>query len=205
MDMDERPGVGTSSGFEGTAGRLAAPIMAWMNRDMEEAAAEAIGLEPTWTALSLGCGPGVGVATLARLLPHGRVVGIDPSVSMLRAAAGRNHEAMASGRVVLERTAADQLPWPEATFDAATAVNCMQLWPSLEASVAELTRVLRPEGTFVAMTHEWAVAKRTSPDDWQKAVCRSFVAHGFREPRTSRRRFRSGPALVLCTQAGLVR
>jgi ubiquinone/menaquinone biosynthesis C-methylase UbiE len=193
------------SQFDGLAGRLSAPVMAWMNRDMEEAAAEALGLEPSWTALSIGCGPGEGVASLARRLDTGRVVGIDPSSAMLQAAARRNRAATGRGQVVLQSATADRVPWPEASFDGVTATNCLQLWSPLRASVAELARVLRPGGIFVAMTHVWAVERRMPPDDWLVAVCRALTEHGFRTPRTGRRRFRSGSALVLRTEAGLRR
>src|ERR1700739_3817714 len=95
-----------TSSFEGTAGRLAGPVMARMNRDMERAAIDELAPAPHESVLALGFGPGVGIAELLRRLPRGVIGGVDPSAAMVQQARRRNLAAVERGRVLLERSAA---------------------------------------------------------------------------------------------------
>ncbi len=183
--------------FEGITGRVAAVVMAGMNRDMEVAAVEALGPRATPDALSIGCGPGEGMAALTGRFPEARTVGIDPSAAMVRAARRRNREAIRRGHAEVVRASADAVPEPDGAFGAATAVNSLQLWDPLDPSVAELARVLRPGGVFVAMTHEWAVRRHGSVDHWLDHIGDVLARHGFGDVANERRRFRSGDGLVV--------
>src|SRR5262249_5378637 len=94
--------------------------------------------------VEIGFGPGVAIQLLADKVSH--VAGVDPSCMMLRQAEQRNAAAIRGGRVTLRRGLADHLPFADAGFDAALAVNSMQLWPDAAAGLRELRRVLRPGG-----------------------------------------------------------
>jgi SAM-dependent methyltransferase len=198
--MGRRPP--SSRSFDGISGRVAARVMARLNRDMEEAAVAALGEDIEPDALSIGCGPGEGVAALVRRMPAGRVVGIDPSAAMVQVAARRNRQAIGVGRVVLVRSSADCVPEPDGTFHVATAVNSLQLWEPLDASIRELVRVLRPGGRFVALTHDWAVEQRGGADAWLEVVGGALSAHGLTVTATARDRFRSGTGLLLRAERG---
>ena len=139
-------------GFEGAAGRVAGAVMARLNRDMEQAALDALAPGPADAVLSIGFGPGVGLTELARRVPEGRGAGIDPSATMVALARRRNRDAVESGRLVLAGAAAEAMPWPDDSFDGVLAVNSIQLW-ALREGVREVARVLRPGGRFVALTH----------------------------------------------------
>ena len=71
--------------------------------------------------------PGVGIDALLARARDGWVAAVDPSWAMIRAARRRHRDAIAAGRVTLARTDAARLPWPDATFDGATAVNSVML------------------------------------------------------------------------------
>src|SRR5262245_34900076 len=77
-------------------------------------------------------------------------------------------------RVRLERTTAARLPWPDDSFDGATAVNSIMLWKPLDASVAEVARVLRPGGRLVTITHDWALRDPS-------AIENALTSNGFAE------------------------
>src|SRR5215467_9698172 len=118
---------------KGVLGRLGGVIMARVNRD---AAAEVIGLldvRPDDRVLEVGFGPGVGIQLLARRATDGWVAGVDQSQEMVRQAAARNADALRSRRVDLRYGSVERLPFADATFDKALAINSMQAWPDAGA------------------------------------------------------------------------
>lgn len=96
--------------------------------------------------LEVGFGPGAVLRRLSEMVPDGTVAGSDPSPEMIRQARARNAAAIKTGRVVLRQAAAERMPYPDAGFDKALAVNSMQVWPDAGAGLRELRRVLRPGG-----------------------------------------------------------
>jgi ubiquinone/menaquinone biosynthesis C-methylase UbiE len=186
-----------TSSFDGTAGRLSGPLMARINRDMELAAIDELAPPPDAAVLAVGFGPGVGVAELTKRLPRGFVGGVDPSAAMVHQAHRRNQSAVESGRVTLERSTADSIPWPDGNFTGALAVNCVQLWDPIDASVREVARVLAPAGRFVSTTHVWAIEKRSALVQWVSATSELLSGAGFDQIAHRIVSFRSGQGLVL--------
>jgi demethylmenaquinone methyltransferase/2-methoxy-6-polyprenyl-1,4-benzoquinol methylase len=87
--------------------------------------------------LDVGCGTG---ALGARLAPPYRVVGVDLSEAMLRAARER-------GRPMgLVQASAFRLPFGDASFAAAVSAFVLRNLHDLPAAFAELARVVRPAG-----------------------------------------------------------
>jgi SAM-dependent methyltransferase len=73
---------------------------------------------------------------------------------MLNQARARNAAALAERRLDLRLAAADSLPFDEASFDVAFAVNSVQVWPDPVAGLKEIRRCLRPGGQLaLAFTH----------------------------------------------------
>ncbi|MEU3790839.1 class I SAM-dependent methyltransferase [Streptomyces fructofermentans] len=106
------------------------------------AAGAVLGLLPRTGGALLDIGCGTGIVT-RRLAAAGlRVTGADAAGGMLRQAAERT-----PGRVVLADTR--QLPFPDALFDAVSAVWLLHLLDDADRVVQEAARVLRPGGVFV--------------------------------------------------------
>jgi ubiquinone/menaquinone biosynthesis C-methylase UbiE len=183
--------------FDGAAGRLAGPLMARMNRDMEFAAIDELSPAHDASVLAIGFGPGIGVAQLTKLLPAGFVGGVDPSAAMLQQASRRNRSAIEQGQVSLDRRTAESIPWRDGTFDGALAVNCIQLWEPLDDSVREVARVLAPAGQLVAITHVWAIEKRSPFERWVRDTSEILGGAGFDDVTHRTASFRSGQGLVL--------
>ena len=184
-------------GFEGTVGRVAGAVMARLNRDMELAAIDELALASSAEVLAVGFGPGVGIAALrrARASSQGRAAWTRrPPWSSRRASV----TAPPSGRAGSSwpRQRAEMVPWPDGVFDAAVAVNSMQLWDPLPAAVRELARVLRPGGVLVALTHTWAVEKRMATEEWTSTTRDLLQRSGFTDVTVGTRTFRSGTGLV---------
>lgn len=133
----------------GVLGRLGGLIMSRTNQRMAQRAVGLLGVQPSDRVLEIGFGPGVGIALLASAVSSGWVAGIDPSEEMVEQAAARNATGIGTGRVELGRGSVEYLPFENATFDRALAINSMQVWPDAVAGLREIRRVLRPGGRIV--------------------------------------------------------
>jgi SAM-dependent methyltransferase len=99
-----------------------------------------------WVVADLGCGTG---HVAAMLSPHvGRVIGVDRSAAMLKAA-GRRTASL--GNVELRRGSLEALPVEDAACDAALLILALSYVPDPAASLAEMARVLRPGGRAVVL------------------------------------------------------
>jgi ubiquinone/menaquinone biosynthesis C-methylase UbiE len=185
------------AGFEGAAGRVAASVMARLNRDMERAAVGELDPKPGDDVLAIGFGPGVGIQELVPRLERGCIAGIDPSATMVERARRRNRGAVDSGQLVLVEAAADAIPFPDGAFRGVVAVNSMQLWRPLEGSLREVARVLAPGGALVTVTHVWAIEKQAPLDEWLAGTTSLLGSSGLEDVRHRGGSFRSGAGLVL--------
>ena len=97
---------------------------------------------PHGSLLEVGCGEG----TLLAALPGEHKFGIDPSIHALERAAKRS---AASCAVAL----AEDLPFPANAFDMVVSVGVMEHFANPAAATAEICRVLRDGGHYVALIH----------------------------------------------------
>ena len=131
---------------QGSLGRLGGIIMARTNQRIAAWAIDQLGIRQSDKVLEVGFGPGVGIELLAKSASSGRVVGVDASNAMVEQATSRNAKAIEAGRVDLRKGAVEQLPFADKMFDAALAVNSMQVWPDAVAGLREIRRVMKPSG-----------------------------------------------------------
>lgn len=94
--------------------------------------------------LDIGCGTGRLTSEIRRRAPGVRVVGIDPSASMLRQAS--EHLKESASLVQADGTA---LPFAEA-FDAVFSTAAFHWIPDHDRLFAEIHRVLKPAGRLVS-------------------------------------------------------
>lgn len=94
--------------------------------------------------LDVACGTGIVARHAAALVgPDGEVIGTDVSPAMLSAA----REATAHlDNVSLKEAPAEQLPFPDATFDVVTCQAGLMFFPDRAAALAEIARVTKPGG-----------------------------------------------------------
>ncbi len=98
--------------------------------------------------IEIGAGTG-------RSLPHyeraRRVVAIEPDASMAK----RIEQRLAQVRVLVEvvPASAESLPFPDESFDAAVAAFVLCTIPDPVRALAEIHRVLRPDGRLAILEH----------------------------------------------------
>jgi len=108
--------------------------------------------------LDVGVGTGINFGYYP---PEAEVVGIEPDPHMLRRAQAR---ADCLGRhVKLLGDGAEQLPFPEASFDIAVATLVFCTIPDADWALGELRRVLRPGGQLRFLEHV-----RAKTPGWQR-------------------------------------
>jgi len=96
--------------------------------------------------LDVGCGTGYLLGQLAARAPQaGALAGIDAAPAMIRVA----RSAATDGRVRLVVGTAEQLPWPDRTFDLVVSTTSFDHWADQRVGLAQCARVLAPGGCLV--------------------------------------------------------
>ncbi|MBI3552333.1 MAG: methyltransferase domain-containing protein [Elusimicrobia bacterium] len=98
-------------------------------------------LKPGQSVLDVACGPGTAtVLAKSAVGPKGKVVGVDLSVEMLKLAGER------LGAVDLREMDAEEMDFPDASFDAVICQLGLMLFARPEAALSEMIRVVKPGG-----------------------------------------------------------
>jgi ubiquinone/menaquinone biosynthesis C-methylase UbiE len=132
----------------GALGRLGGIIMARMNADCGAWVCDLLQIGPSDSVLEVGFGPGVVIQRLSKLARAGHVAGIDLSQEMVEQARTRNAIDIQNGHVDLRQGSVESLPFDDASFDKALAINSMQVWPDAVAGLREIRRVMKPGGVI---------------------------------------------------------
>ena len=103
------------------------------------------GLKPGMQVLDVACGPGLVTQSALELLgPFGSVIGLDPSIGMLR-------EAQKGPCRNLVRGVGENLPFPDEHFDFLSMGYALRHVPDLKSAFDEYRRVLKPGGIVLIL------------------------------------------------------
>lgn len=101
------------------------------------------------SVLDIGCGAGVDTLVAAAMAgPEGTVVGIDITSEMLQRAKA-NLGAAVFENVRYEEASAEELPFPDETFDVVISNGAFNLVPDKPRALREVFRVLKPGGRLM--------------------------------------------------------
>jgi demethylmenaquinone methyltransferase / 2-methoxy-6-polyprenyl-1,4-benzoquinol methylase len=113
------------------------------------AAVRATALASGDSALDVASGTGRLSALLAEAVgPFGRVVGVDLSAEMIRRATGDHRDVV---QLAFQVANALELPFPDASFDAATIGFGLRNLADYRAGFSEMARVVKPGGRVVCL------------------------------------------------------
>lgn len=107
--------------------------------------------------LDVGCGTGKLLRSARARFPDARLVGVDAAIEMVRFA----QRSIPDGTIEFQQATAEELPFPNASFDIVFSTMTFHHWHDQARGAAEVARVLTPEG-------RWLLAE--------------FVAAGFMKP-----------------------
>jgi len=103
-------------------------------------------LRPGERAVDVGCGAGMDSLIAGRMVgPEGRVIGVDMTQVMLEKARAAAEEARL-GNVEFHQSYAEELPVPDGWADVVISNGVLNLMPDKAAVLAEMVRVLKPDG-----------------------------------------------------------
>ncbi len=143
--------------------------------------------------LDVGCGSGWATRLLSGYAINGQVTGIDISDEMIRVA---RESSTAFPNADFELASAEQLPFADNEFTHAFSMESLYYYANLPKALAEIHRVLRTGGLFVAVmdlyweneaTHQWIDTLKVpvellSVDDYRSL----FIDAGFVSIRDQR-------------------
>ena len=108
--------------------------------------------------LDVGCGTGLLLRELVDRLPNVlEIVGADPSPDMLRVA-----REQTPGQVRFVSAGAEQLPFEDGRFDLVVSTMSFHHWGAQARGLAELGRVLAPDGALVLIDLSARWIRRTN-------------------------------------------
>jgi len=137
----------------------------------KQAIMEQLAVKAGATILDVGCGTGQDALDLAQAVgPHGRVVGIDCSETMLEAARARAAQTQLPVEYV--RASATQLPFADASFDACQASRVFGHLREPERALAEMVRVARSGARIVVADGDLDLIAVDIPD---RALARKVI------------------------------
>jgi len=121
--------------------------------------------------LDVGCGTGSLLSALARMTHAEKIVGIDPSAGFIQAAQSQ----IIDPRVAIELGDAQNLPYPDASFDRCLALLIVNFIPDAPKAAKEMRRVTKPGGLVATAMWDaspanelnqclWAAARELDPN-----------------------------------------
>ncbi len=127
--------------------RLAEVLSFGQNGRWRRAMVDAVADSSPRSVLDVATGP-AGVALQIAARTSARVTGVDITAEMLRTGAANVAGSPLAGRVDLLLARAEQLPFPDAIFDALTFTYLLRYVAAPAATLQELVRVVKPGGVI---------------------------------------------------------
>jgi SAM-dependent methyltransferase len=141
-----------------------------------------LGLGPGLDWVDVGCGTGVLTRAILGLAAPRSVTGVDPSVPFLEAA----RRTTADERASFVEGAGGSLPLEAGSADAVVAGLVLNFVPDPVAALADMRRVVRPDGTVAAYVWDYAGEMQLMISFWAAAVsvdpAAEAIAEGQRFP-----------------------
>lgn len=114
-----------------------------IQRTVLQVAAEQVG-RPN-AILDVGCGTGKLLRSAETKFPGAKLVGVDAAIEMVKHAQSSNP----TGTIQFQQATAEELPFPDASFDLVFSTMTFHHWQNQGRGVAEVARVMTPGGRWL--------------------------------------------------------
>ena len=158
-------------GFAGAMGVCVGLALLFMGRASARLAADLTAVSAGDTVVDIGCGPGGAAREAARR--GAAVIGVDPAPVMLRLA------RMFTRRKNITWTmgTAEQVPLPDGSATVAWSLATVHHWKDVDAGLAEMHRVLAPQGRLLAVERQVeSGATGFASHGWTRQQAEAFAA-----------------------------
>jgi ubiquinone/menaquinone biosynthesis C-methylase UbiE len=105
--------------------------------------------------LDVGCGAGLAMNLISKIVPDAKINGIDYSDEMVEAATIYNKKLIESKKVTIKKGSVDKLQFKDNMFDIVIATETIYFWPSLLENVKEVYRTLKNNGSFAIINEDY--------------------------------------------------
>ena len=134
---------------EGDLGKVVAGKMSTGNQLINEWTIDALELAPHDNILEIGMGNGVFVKKITSGDASIKYTGIDYSPLMIEMSTMQNQSLVKNNRAHFLLAEASSLPFANHSFTKVFTVNTLYFWDQKEKILAEIRRVLKPEGMLI--------------------------------------------------------
>ena len=141
-------------------------MMGRWSRQLAPLFVEFAGVRDGEKVLDVGCGTGSLSATLAKVTGAAKIVGIDPSKGFIEYA----RTQVADPRVTFEVGDAQNLPYPDDSFDRAMALLVVNFIPDAPKAVKEMRRVTKSGGVVATTMWDGSRANELNHCFWDAAL-----------------------------------
>ena len=136
------------------------------------------------TVLDLGSGGGIDVLLASRKVgPKGKVIGLDMTPEMVRAATG-NAKKLKLGNVEFKLGEIERIPLDDSSIDVVMSNCVICLSPDKKAVFREMFRVMRAGGRLAIAdeiaTKRFTEAERADPDKWCSCITGAITEEEYR-------------------------
>jgi ubiquinone/menaquinone biosynthesis C-methylase UbiE len=144
---------------EGDLGKVVAAKMSTGNQLINEWTIDALEPAPHDNILEIGMGNGVFVKKITSGDVSIKYTGIDYSPLMIEMSTMQNQALVKSNRAHFLLADASSLPFANHSFTKVCTVNTLYFWDHKEKILAEIRRVLKPEGVLIIAIRPKAIMK----------------------------------------------
>lgn len=155
LTQEEITRLGDPSDPRGEAGIAMLTRMNLSHSLLTERALSLVAFNGSETVLDIGCGGGAALYKMSRMLPKGKLFGIDHSDTAVRLAAKNNAADIESGKMIIQRAQVAAMPFESDMFDVILTVESFYFWKQPQSELKEVYRVLKSGGTFLLALDEY--------------------------------------------------
>ena len=155
LTQEEITRLGDPSDPRGEAGIAMLTRMNLSHRLLTDRALSPVAFNGSETVLDIGCGGGAALYKMSRMLPKGKLFGIDHSQTAVRLAIKNNAADIESGKMNIQRAQVAAMPFESDMFDVILTVESFYFWKQPQSELKEVYRVLKSGGAFLLALDEY--------------------------------------------------